>query len=123
MSAKIKSIIATVTGFLAHHIVDLNNVSDVLGELVGALPIDSQDKDRIAEAIASLRNSANNINDFLNGTNVTGADVTIKESDIVNSLGNYFKSDEGKSLLASILAGNAADQNEFKADAEGNGNA
>jgi hypothetical protein len=111
MSAK--SIIATVTGFLAHHIVDLNNVSDVLGELVGALPIDSQDKERIAEAITALRNSANNIANFLSGTNVTGADVTIKESDIVNSLGNYFKSDEGQALLASIL----------KADAEGNGNA
>ena len=110
MSAK--SIITTVTGFLAHHIADLNNVSDVLAELVSAVPLDSQDKDRIHAAIETIRGSANNINDFLEGTTVKAADVTIKESDIVEAIGNFFASDEGKAALA-----------EAAKSAEGNANA
>jgi len=98
MSAK--SVIATVTGFLGHHINDLNNVAGILGELVSSVPIDSQDKDRINQAIETVKQSANNINDFLQGTTVTGADVTIKESDIVEALGNFFASDTGKAALA-----------------------
>lgn len=104
MSAK--NILATVTGFLGHHISDLNNVADVLTELAGVAPIDSQDKSRIAEAIDTVRNSANNINDFLHSTKVTGGDVTVKESDIVEALANFFASDAGKAALAGAV-GNA----------------
>lgn len=108
MSAK--SVIGALTGFLAHHIGDLNNVAGILSELTTAVPLDAGDKSRIQEAIDAIQNSANNINDFLQGNTVTGADVTIKESDIVNALADFFASDIGKAALAaahSSAEGNA----------------
>jgi len=99
MSAK--SVIAAVTGFLAHHITDLNTVHAALSELVSVSPIDSQDKDRINSALETIQNSANNINDFLQNNKITGGDVVVKESDIVAALENFFNSDAGKAALAS----------------------
>ena len=110
MSAK--SIIATVTGFLAHHVTDLSVVHSALSELVSVSPIDSQDKERINSALGTIETSAKNINDFLQGTKVTGADVTLKESDIVEALSNYLNSDAGKAALEAAVK-----------SAEGNGNA
>jgi hypothetical protein len=104
MSAK--SVVAAVTGFLSHHIGDLNNIADVLGELTNSLPIDSQDKDRVGEVIGGLKSSADNIANFLNGTKLTGGEVVVKESDIVEALANFFATDAGKAALKSA-EGNA----------------
>lgn len=106
MSAK--TILTTVTGFLSHHIVDLNNVANVLKELTSAVPLDSQDKERINSAIDTIQSSANNINDYLNNTDIQS--VTIRESDIVEALGNFFASDAGKAALASAV-GNGSNSN------------
>jgi hypothetical protein len=101
MSAK--SVIAALTGFLGHHVNDLNNLTDVLAEITGTLPIDSQDKERITSVISTIKESADNITNFLNGTTVTGSDVTIKESDIVEAIANFFNSDAGKSALTNAV--------------------
>lgn len=86
MSAK--TLFATVVGFLTHHVSDLNNLSDALIGISSALPIDSQDKDRIASVIAEIKTSADNIAAFLENSTVTDASgtVTVKESDIENAV-------------------------------------
>ena len=112
MSAK--SVVSAFTGFLGKHIVDLNSIADVLGELTSIVPIDSQDKERINTVIDTVRNSANNINDFLEGNKVQGGEVTVKESDIVEALANFFKSPEGEAAIKNVLTLQSA---------EGNGNA
>lgn len=116
-----KSIIGTVLGFLSHHISDLNNVASALNAINNSLPIDAQDKERIAKAIAAVEESATNIETFLSSTTVTGDNgtVTVKESDIESSLATFLTSNTGKALLheAVQVAGVAA-----PSSTEGNGN-
>jgi vacuolar-type H+-ATPase subunit I/STV1 len=107
MSAK--SVVTTVSGFLTHHITDLNNVSDILSELVGFVPIDSQDKDRINSAIETVRDSANNVANFLKKNTVTGGEVVVKQSDIVHAVADYLNSDAGKAAL--VAAAKSAEGN------------
>jgi hypothetical protein len=107
MSAK--SVVAAVTGFLAHHIGDLSAIHSALSELVAVAPVDSQDKERINSVLETIENSARNINDFLSGNKlVEGGSVTVKQSDLVKAVADYLASDAGKAAIRS---------------AEGNGNA
>jgi 5-enolpyruvylshikimate-3-phosphate synthase len=103
MSAK--TLIATVIGFLTHHVADLNNISSVLGEVASALPIDSQDKDRITSLITDIKTSADNVAAFLENSTVINdaGEVTVKESDIVEALANFLNSDAGKSAIAEAV--------------------
>jgi hypothetical protein len=104
MSAK--SVVSALTGFLAKHVGDLTNLVTVMNDILSAVPIDPQDKARIGEAITAVQESANNINDWLQGNTVVdngNGDVVVKESDIVEALGNFFASDAGKAALASAL--------------------
>lgn len=103
-----KSVADTVTGFLGHHITDLNSVASVLEELANVAPIDAQDKARIVSVVDTVRSSANNINDFLNNHTVeSGGEVVVKESDLVAAVANFFASDAGKEALANAAKGNA----------------
>lgn len=102
-----KSVVDTVTGFLTHHVSDLNSVADVLSELVGIAPIDPQDKGRISDVISTVRNSADNITNWLANNNVVPNEVVVKESDLVTAVANFFASDAGKEALANAAKGNA----------------
>jgi hypothetical protein len=106
MSAK--SLFATFTGFLSHHVNDLVNVAAGLSSVANALPIDPQDKERVNSVIDVLSTSAQNINDFLtHAADHPPADVVIKESDLVKAVANYLASTEGKKVLADAAKGNA----------------
>ena len=118
MSAKkvisgIVGVWGALTGFLEKHVADLNAVGGALTGVISGLPIDPQDKQRITDAIEQVERSAENITNWLANAPSNPGEVTIKESDIVNSIGNYFKTQEGIDLLKSILVPSA----------EGNGNA
>lgn len=102
-TSKVISAWTALTGFLEKHINDLNNVGAALGAINSSLPIDAQDKERISNAIAAVEESANNIADWLDHAPSNPSEVTLKESDIVEALGNYFASDAGKEALASAL--------------------
>lgn len=104
MSAK--SLIATVVGFLTHHVTDLNAIADTLSSVTGALPIDSQDKDRIGSLITTIKNSADNITSFLENTTVTNdaGDVVVKESDIETAVANVLPNLVAKTVEAYLAA-------------------
>lgn len=110
MSAK--SIVSAFTGFLTHHVGDLNNLADALTGIASSLPIDTQQKDTIHSVIGDIKASADNIASFLDGNSVTGdgGEVTVKESDIETALANFFNSDAGKAALAAAVSaeGNAS---------------
>lgn len=86
MSAK--TVIGTVVGFLEHHVGDLNAVATGLSEILGTLPIDSQDKTRIGSVIDTLKTSADNITNWLTNNTVidSSGEVVVKESDIANAI-------------------------------------
>lgn len=102
VGSSVVSVVSTITGFLTKHVVDLNNVASVLGELVNISPIDAQDKTRITDVIGQVQSSADNITNWLqsNQVAVTANDVVVKESDLVNAVADYFNSDAGKAALA-----------------------
>lgn len=93
----------SLTGFLEKHVGDLLSVGDALSGVAAALPIDPQDKERITNAVSVVETSAKNITDWLANAPANPGEVTIKESDIVEAIGNYFNSDAGKALLASVV--------------------
>jgi hypothetical protein len=93
----------SLTGFLEKHIDDLKAVGGALADINASLPIDAQDKERIANAIAVVETSANNIANWLANAPANPGEVTLKESDIVNSLSNYFNSEAGKAALAAAV--------------------
>lgn len=117
MSAK--SVIAAVTGFLAHHVGDLSAIHSALSELVSVAPIDSQDKDRINSVLETVQTSANNINDFLNNNHVVSdaGEVTIKESDIEHAVAAVLPN-----LLAKAVADYLAAHPATAPSTEGNAN-
>lgn len=97
----VKTVAASVAAFLAHHVDDLYSVAGALSALVNAVPIDPQDKNGITDAISTVKSSVDNINSFLSGATVVpdGGTVEVKESDLVNALGDFFNSDAGKVAL------------------------
>jgi len=104
-----KSVVASVAGFLSHHVNDLNAVHSALSELVSIAPLDPQDKTRINDVLSTVSNSAENITNFLNGATVVPDhnEVVVKESDLVHAVADFFNSDAGKEVLASATQGNS----------------
>ena len=100
---KVENAWTAFTGFLAKHIGDLNAVGDALSGIASALPIDPQDKERITNAVQAVETSASNINNWLANAPANPTEVTLKESDIVEAIGNYFASDAGKAALANAV--------------------
>jgi hypothetical protein len=99
-----ETVVASVAGFLSHHVNDLTAVHTALSELLNVAPIDAQDKVRISDVLSTIQNSAENITNFLNQANVvpdnSGGDVVVKESDLVAAVAYFFNSDAGKAALA-----------------------
>jgi hypothetical protein len=112
----VATLASTVVGFLEKHVIDLNNVADALSSIVTAVPIDPQDKENVTNVITALKTSVDNINSFLEDNQVNDTEVTVKESDIVTALGNFFASDAGKTALANAVLPSATPS------AEGNAN-
>lgn len=110
---KIVNAWTALTGFLEKHVKDLQNVGSALQAVNSALPIDAQDKARIADTITAVEESAANIASWLDSAPSSPTDVTVKESDLVEAIGNYFNTDAGKATLAAAI--------ESHASAEGNG--
>lgn len=111
MSAK--SVVTAVTGFLSHHVGDLGAIHVALSELVSVAPIDTQDKERINSVLATIENSAKNVEAFLSGNKITdGGNVTVKQSDLVKAVADYLTSKAGQDVLLAAVK-----------SAEGNGNA
>lgn len=96
-----------LTGFLTHHIADLESVAHALSSINAALPIDSQDKEHISAAIEVVEQSAANISAWLAGAPKQGSDVVIKESDLRNAIAGFLSSDEGKDYVRSLISGNS----------------
>lgn len=86
--SSVKSIVTAFTGFLTHHIGDLNTVGNALSALLNAVPVNSGTRDDIAKAIAAAQNSANNIAAWLeaNGSSLALPPVHISETDLANAV-------------------------------------
>jgi len=100
---KIVNAWTALTGFLSKHVTDLNNVGEALKAVNAALPIDAQDKERIANTISDVETSAANITAWLENAPTNPSEVVVKESDIVEAVANYFNSDPGKEALANAV--------------------
>lgn len=84
-----KNVIAVVTGFLAHHVVDLQAMDAALSGVLHALPVNAETRETIQNAIDRVRDSAINIENAvaqfggaLSGGGDMPGPVTIKRSDI-----------------------------------------
>lgn len=109
----VKSVLGVVSGFLAHHVNDLNAVTGALSGVLQALPVNAETRDHIATLIAQVSTSATNIEAALEaGINAAdgGGDlppVEIKRSDIDAAVADFFAS-HASDLDGSISAAVAA---------------
>jgi hypothetical protein len=78
---------------------DLSAIHAAVSELVSVAPIDSQDKDRINSRWKRLRIAQIIFNDFLEGNKLTGGEVYVKESDIVEGACEFLQTPAGKLQL------------------------
>lgn len=76
-------------GFLGHYGGELRVISSVLETAIGALPIDTQDKARITDALAALQTNADRI--ALAAKELSGApiDVVVNRTDVDAAVSDY----------------------------------
>lgn len=87
----VKSLWDSFTGFLNHHASDLQTIASSLSTIVGALPIDAQDKTLVNDGITSLNEAATAIQEWLAGAPANVGDVVVKESDIETAVANVLE--------------------------------
>lgn len=101
MNAKL--LFSTVTGFLGHHVNDLDAVAKALAGVVSALPINAETRANINTLIARVEQSAKNVADSLSRMGVDTeqpAVVHIAESDLSHALA----SDDFKAVVAAMVS-------------------
>ena len=88
--------------FIQHYGSELTSVTGILSQLVGALPIDQQDKANITDTIDGLNQAAERA---IAGANAvaTGGDVVVQRSDVDAALADYFASDAGKAAFEAAV--------------------
>ena len=100
----VKQLFGTVTGFLGHHVNDLDAVAKALAGVLSALPINAETRANINALIARVEQSAKNVADSLTRMGVdldAGTPVVhIAESDLSHALA----SDDFKAVVAAMVS-------------------
>lgn len=101
------SFVSSVLSFMAHYASEAQAVSTALSNIVNALPIQQQDRDRINAEIAKVAAAPSAIIDWIekNGATVTPMPVNIDAADIDKAVSAYLTTHLGdmNTLVNSVV--------------------
>lgn len=88
---KIASIASAFVGFLTHYSGEVANVATALESVIGALPIDAADKQRVTDIIDALNNASANVANAVQELQGQTLDVVVSAEDVQAAVAAYLQ--------------------------------
>lgn len=96
-----------VAGFVMHYGAELTGIADTIRTVIGVLPLDHTDKDRVTTTLDALENAAQRAIAGANALTDEIGQVTVEASDVAKAVADYFATDAGKAAIAEAVKTNA----------------
>lgn len=102
----VKSVLASVVGFIGHYGNEASGIAAALTNIVGALPMSKVEKAKVTEVIAGLENASENIaaklNDLIKAAGADAVPVKINKKDVEAAVASVLPAMVDKAVAAAI---------------------